>query len=188
MQVEPFTQSGASHVGDRAASIGAGSSSGSRHTSRRQLLQAGTSAPGLFVRVFDGDHLPIDTSSKADRYNVSLGLYYPSVVQSAGLAAPLFALAQATTDFSLQFEGEPQRCPQATDGAQRDRLVHESRHEGSFANCAPKRSSSASSLMMVMPIDPLAWSRLEPWSAPSPASRGFEVQGVRERPGDGAGP
>jgi hypothetical protein len=62
------------------------------------------------VRVFNGDYSPIMPNMTADRYNVSLGLYYPNEVPSDGLAAPLFALAQATTNFSLQFEGASRPC------------------------------------------------------------------------------
>ena len=98
---------GSGHARSSGSSGGISSSISSSSSRRRQLLQSGTSAPGLFVRVFDGNYLPITPNLIADRYNVSLGLYYTNVVQANGLTAPLFALAQATTNFSLQFEGAP---------------------------------------------------------------------------------
>ena len=42
---------------------------------------------------------------QADRYGTSLSLDYPNSNNSAGLAAPLYALAGSTHNFSLSFEG-----------------------------------------------------------------------------------
>lgn len=42
---------------------------------------------------------------QADRCSTSLGVNYPVADNAVGLAAPLFALAGTTTNFSLSFEG-----------------------------------------------------------------------------------
>ena len=50
-------------VGRSGGSSG-GSGSGGSGSSRRRLMQAGSTAPGLFVRVFDGNFQPVSPSTK----------------------------------------------------------------------------------------------------------------------------
>ena len=42
----------------------------------------------------------------ADRVTYSSTLNFPSMVDTAGMQAPLFALAQSANDFTLRFTGE----------------------------------------------------------------------------------